>query len=65
MFDHINEAQLQNPEIIELIHRVEGNETNVFELKERGKVSPKFIRPFEILRRVRKLLMSCLYHRVW
>ena len=55
MFDHINEAQLQNPEIIELIHRVEGNETNVFELKERGKVSLKFIRRFEILRRVREV----------
>ena len=55
MFDHINDAQLQNPEIIELIYRVEGNETNVFELKERGKVSLKFIRRFEILRRVRQV----------
>ena len=55
MFDHINEAQLQNPEIIELNHRVEGNETNVFELKKRGNVSLKFIRRFEILRRVRQV----------
>ena len=38
-----------------MIHRVEGNETNVFELKERGKVSLKFIRRFEILRRVREV----------
>ena len=38
-----------------MIPRVEGNETNDFELKERGKVSQKFIRPFEILRRVRQV----------
>ena len=38
-----------------MIHRVEGNEANVFEFKEKGKVSPKFIRPFEILRRVRQV----------
>ena len=55
MFDHINEAQLQNPKIIELIHRVKGNETNGFVLKDRGKVSPKFIRRFEILRRFRQV----------
>ena len=38
MFDHINEAQLEDREIIELIHRDEENETNAFEIREGGKV---------------------------
>ena len=39
----IIEAQLEDIEIIELIHIVEKNETNGFELRERGKLSPKRI----------------------
>ena len=30
LFDRIIEAQLEDPEIVELIHRVEDNETNAF-----------------------------------
>ena len=35
-----------------MIHKVERNEIANFELRERGKVEPKLIGPFEILRRV-------------
>ena len=38
LFDRIIEAQLEDPEIVELIHRVEKNETDAFELGERGEL---------------------------
>ena len=38
LFDRIIEDQLEDPEIVELIHRVEGNETDAFELREKGEL---------------------------
>jgi hypothetical protein len=46
LFDHINEEQLEDPEIGELIHRDEENEINAFELRERGKVESKIYYTF-------------------
>ena len=51
----IIEAQLEDLEIIELIHIVERNETNAFELRERGKLSLKLFGLLKILRRVGEL----------
>ena len=38
-----------------MIHRAERNETYVFELRKRGKLSSKFIGPFEILIRAEEV----------
>ena len=38
LFDRIIEAQLEDPEIVELIYRVEKNETDAFELGDRGEL---------------------------
>ena len=38
LFDRIIKAQLEDPEVVELIHRVEANEIDGFELGKRGEL---------------------------
>ena len=38
LFDRMIEAQLKDPKVVELIHKVKANETDAFELGERGEL---------------------------